>query len=175
MVELWVDIPGFDGYQLSNLGGLRSFRIMGHLHGRVTTPKPLQCTVFSKRYRMVSIRKPGDTRRYRFLLHRLLYGLFVGPIPEGMTVDHADGDVLNNRLENLRLATRSENSRNRKTKSEYKGVYPMCSGRWYASIFKEGKRYRIGHYDTAIEAARAYNEAALKYHGQFARLNAIES
>lgn len=85
------------------------------------------------------------------------------------------GDTLDNRRCNLRIATHSQNNCNqRKTRgiSQYKGVYFYKNyGNWRAQIQIDGKMKFIGYYSNEIEAARAYNEAAVKKHGEFAKLN----
>jgi len=91
-------------------------------------------------------------------------------------IDHKNGDPLDNRKANLRFCTASENSCNRRKmpgcKFPYKGVYqPKECVSFFARIFKEGKRIDLGRHETIIDAARAYDEAAKKYHGEFARLN----
>lgn len=95
-------------------------------------------------------------------------------------IDHKNGDIFDNRRSNLRVCTHAENSRNRKihsnNKSGYKGVYLDKSLRgtktWIANITIDGKRIKIRK-STAIEAAEAYNQLALKHHGEFARLNQL--
>ncbi len=97
-------------------------------------------------------------------------------------VDHINGDTLDNRRCNLRLASKQENNKNRKRQSNnnsgYKGVYfkrfSFDAPVWCASIRNDKKRYHLGYFSNIKDAARAYNEAALKYHGEFARLNVIE-
>jgi hypothetical protein len=99
--------------------------------------------------------------------------------PEGIFVDHRNCNGLDNRRDNLRPATRGQNNCNRRKRkgcsSKYKGVYFHKSrkGRkkWDAYINVNGKRIFLGTYQTQEEAAMAYDAAAKKYYGQFARLN----
>jgi hypothetical protein len=89
-------------------------------------------------------------------------------------VDHKNGDGLDNRRNNLRKSTHTENSRNRRmhhnNKSGFKGVY-MCNGKWRAGIDVNGKCRHLGYFPSAEDAARAYDVAAAEFHGGFARLN----
>jgi hypothetical protein len=97
--------------------------------------------------------------------------------PHGMYVDHINRNGLDNRKANLRLATRTQNARNRpktnkKTYSEYKGVsFRSLHGKWCATIFSNGRNFHLGHFDNQIDAAKAYDKAAKKHHGDFAALN----
>jgi hypothetical protein len=97
--------------------------------------------------------------------------------PKGLLVDHRNRNTLDNRRENLRLATNSQNQFNkaktsRKTSSRFIGVFlEKCTGRWIAKVTVERKRIWSGRFDSEIDAAKAYDEAAKKYHGEFARLN----
>ncbi|MGB8227069.1 MAG: HNH endonuclease [Sedimentisphaerales bacterium] len=96
--------------------------------------------------------------------------------PAGFVVDHKDGNGLNNSRENLRVATKSQNISNRKKKkgcsSRYKGVCRREEKRkWEASIYYKGKHIFLGYFDTEEDAARAYDEAAKRYQGEFAVLN----
>jgi len=105
-----------------------------------------------------------------FLMHREI----MQP-PEGMVVDHIDGNGLNNHPRNLRVCTPAENQRNRRPvggSSQYKGVsYDKEHGKWEAGIHINGKRIHIGLFDSEIEAARAYDRKAQELFGQYAYLN----
>ena len=106
-------------------------------------------------------------------LHRLLLGLAVG---DPRQVDHINGDTLDCRRANLRLATPAQNRANSDAQfgdsSPYKGVFRRPCGRYQAQIAAEGNRRCLGTYDDAERAARAYDAAAVELHGPFARTNA---
>jgi len=96
--------------------------------------------------------------------------------PKGILVDHRNHDTLDNRSSNLRLATHSQNTCNRRKKkngsSQFLGVYfNKEKSTWDSQIMHNGKKIWVGRFQTQIDAARAYDEAARKYHGEFARLN----
>ena len=96
--------------------------------------------------------------------------------PPGLFVDHINHNGLDNRRANLRIATRLENSRNRRSLnpgiSKYKGVAQSKSGnRWFASIGCEGRRIHLGSFKSETDAAKAYDKAAKELFGQFAALN----
>lgn len=98
--------------------------------------------------------------------------------PKGMVVDHVNHDTLDNRKENLRICTHAENMLNRRTyinnKSGYKGVsWHKEKKKYRAGIRAMNKKYFLGYFDDPKEAARAYNEASIKYHGKFGSLNII--
>lgn len=97
----------------------------------------------------------------------------------GQSVDHKHGDKADNRRKSLRICTHSQNMHNRRViaannSSGFKGVsWNRQGGKWVAQICKDGKNRLIGRFACKIEAARAYNEAALTLHGEFARLNPL--
>lgn len=122
---------------------------------------------------------PDEYYAYRspdnILMHR-----FIMDAPKDIGIDHRDGDSLNNRRQNLRPATQSQNGCNRgKQKNNttgYKGVGRSFNNKvkpFRADIKLNGKHFYLGVYGTAAEAAEAYNQAALRLHGEFAMLNAI--
>jgi hypothetical protein len=105
----------------------------------------------------------------------------INKTPEKLLTDHVDGDKLNNQRHNLRTATPLNNVWNnpkmsKKTSSEYKGVsWHEARNNWRSRIRYDGKEISLGSFppDQEKEAAMAYNEAAIKYHGEFACLNKI--
>jgi hypothetical protein len=104
-------------------------------------------------------------------MHRLLlFGL-----NSSSESDHVNHDGVDNRKRNLRPATRCQNSQNQpKTKNSYKGVFLCPSGKFKAVINANHKQIRLGSFDLPEDAARAYNQAALKHHGEFAVLNYLD-
>lgn len=123
----------------------------------------------------------SPTRRYRSIrvageehsAHRLAWLLTYGRWPEGDT-DHINCDKSDNRIANLREATRSENSANRPppahNKSGVKGVhFERSRQKWKAFIRKDWKMINIGRYDTKAEAIAARLEAEQRIYGEFAR------
>lgn len=100
--------------------------------------------------------------------------------PEGFVTDHINGNTLDNRKSNLRACTDAQNTRNQKTRhksvSGYKGVtWNKPLGKWQAAICVDRKQIHLGFYDSKDVAAVIYNEAAIKHHGSFARLNNVNA
>jgi hypothetical protein len=108
---------------------------------------------------------------HQYLVHRLIWLFAYGVVPSGQ-IDHADGDRLNNRLSNLRLASAHQNGANRKTPktntSGFKGVRKR-GDRWRAEIEVHGRSISLGTYGSGDDASAAYYEAAQRYFGSFAR------
>jgi hypothetical protein len=94
--------------------------------------------------------------------------------PKGF-VDHKNGNSLDNRKENLRLCTIQQNSFNRKPKNGKLKVFYLnkSSNKYSAQIGFNNKKIYLGQFKSKEEAAKAYNEAAIKYFGEFACLNKI--
>lgn len=96
--------------------------------------------------------------------------------PEGMEVDHINGNGLDNRKANLRVCTKEENQQNSKKRtgksSSFKGVCWDSSGRkWRARITVDKKHLQIGQFEMELKAAEAYDKEARYYFGAFAKLN----
>lgn len=110
----------------------------------------------------------------KILMHRELMGN-----PEGKMIDHINGDKLDNQKSNLRIVDRAKNLQNSKLRSDskgkYKGVRKVYKEGFNARIqIAPGKRLFLGYFKTEKEAALAYNEAAKKYFGEYAKLNKLE-
>jgi hypothetical protein len=109
--------------------------------------------------------------RGRIYMHRAL-------VPGAPLIDHVDGNGLDNRRANLRVATRAQNSMNMRlmtgTRTGFKGVarQPRSNANpWRAYIRVDGRSHWLGVFPTREAAARAYDDAALSMFGEFARLN----
>lgn len=107
----------------------------------------------------------------KLYMHRVIMNA-----PLGVQVDHINGNTLDNRRANLRFASKSENGRNRgkqaNNKSGYKGVsWGRRESKWYAYIQLNSKTKCLGYFDSILDAARAYDAAAIELHGAFAKLN----
>lgn len=140
---------------------LEDFAIVGPYHWCESVKDGI-CYVF--RYETV------NGKRNYIYLHRMI----IGPAKTADQVDHKNGNGLDNRRCNLRLATYSQNQANRKFQNgKTKGVQATKSqtSPWIARIRKDGKIHNLGVFATVKEAALAYDKAAREMFGEFARLN----
>lgn len=108
-------------------------------------------------------------------MHRIILGL----TDPKLSVDHKDGDGLNNQRFNIRICNNFQNAANSRgmigRTSKYKGVHWSIDRRkWVAQITNNGEKKCLGRYETQEEAAIAYNKAAIELQGEFAHLNKIE-
>jgi hypothetical protein len=150
--------------------------------------EPFEVKIDRKNYKKI--------KQYRWRIHKggycgaLLYAVadidkkfvrlhrFLMDVPKNMQVDHKNHDTVDNREENLRICTVSENMHNSKkpknNTSGFKGVsWHKVHKKWHAQIYVKNKNIYLGRFTDKIEAAKAYNDAAIKYHGEFASLNKI--
>lgn len=171
--EIWKVIPHFKGYQISNLGRVKSCR-WGTRAGlkfgkwRLVTPH------IAGKYLTIDL-VGEDKNRHAFCVHRLLYELFVSPVPKGLVVDHIDRNSLNNEIENLRLATVSQNviNSNKRHYRKYKGVRLTIDGKWEARNSYKGQAIYLGRFLNEQEAAIAFNNYAKTEYAEFAYLNDV--
>lgn len=119
-----------------------------------------------------AMRAEGPRRNKQYVyMHRTITAA-----PAGVEVDHINGNGLDNRRSNLRLAIGNQNHRNKRKQpgksSQYKGVcWFAARNKWKASITVNYKQMFLGDFDDEIEAAKAYDEAARRLFGEFALLN----
>ncbi len=115
--------------------------------------------------------KEGVSKIYA---HRLLLNIS----DKKIEVDHVDNDGLNNQKYNLRACSHSLNGKNKrqtnKNTSKYKGVVPNSKNTFKSRITVNGKLITIGNFKDEQNAALAYNKAAIKYYGEYAKLNIIQ-
>jgi hypothetical protein len=164
MEEIWKCIPGFDGYQASNLGRIKF----------ITSNRITNGTKTNKGYLNVGIQGKS------YQVHRLILFAFKGFPTDNKVCDHIDRNPLNNNIENLRWVTQQENTLNRKVwgKSKFKGVslhvckYKKKDGSitigktlLRSDIFVNKKRISLGYFKTEEEAFEAYKQAFKKYNG----------
>jgi len=135
------------------------------------------CAVWDSGRRIYTARRAKRVREREngkqgcIYLHR-----FVMDAPNGEDVDHRDHDPLNDQKSNLRICARSQNCMNQLKQdgcsSRFKGVvWNKKKLNWQASIKKDYKQHHLGFFTDETDAARAYNQAALRLHGDFACLN----
>ena len=105
--EVWKDIPEYEGYQVSNLGRIKSLERIDAL-GRKAEEKILKPLITRNGYYLTGLYK--NSVRKLYYVHRLVYEAFNGQIPEGLQVNHINEIKTDNRLENLNLMTPKENT-----------------------------------------------------------------
>ena len=98
----------------------------------------------------------------QILVHRIIYEMHHGPIPEGMQIDHSNGVRDDNRIENLRVVTNAENNQNRRDANGFH--FNKRNGKFQAYIKLDGKQVHLGYHETPVDARAAYLRAKREYH-----------
>jgi len=163
MEEIWKDIPGFHGYQASNLGRIK---YLAYNKIRITYG-----TICDNGYYIFNIKK--NDKRQRCYVHQLILLAFIGRPNEGEECDHIDRNRLNNKIKNLRWVTRKVNALNKSaySKSNYKGVYYRTrinkhgTHNIFSSIYVNNNNIYLGTFNTEEEAHKAYKQAFKKHYG----------
>lgn len=145
------------------------------------------------RFTVIDERDEGTVARHRWCFHHKGYAVRMLPrdggkqrmayihrvilaAPDGSEVDHRNRNTLDNRRSNLRLCTVRQNAQNRRravtNRSGYRGVHwAKYDRKWKATIRVSGRKQHLGYFVSAEDAARAYDQAALRFFGEFASLN----
>ena len=123
-----------------------------------------------------AVRRNKNLKPNKVRMHREIMNL---QHANNLEVDHINGDTLDNRKSNLRICTHKDNTRNKKIQSNntsgFNGVsFTGRENKWRSYIVIDQKQKSLGYFNSKEEAAKAYNEAAKKYFGEFAKLNTIE-
>ena len=124
MIEIFIPVKGYEGmYEVDELGNVKSLERFDSA-GNFKRSRILKQETNNAGYKRVTLCKEGKTKR--FFVHRLIYSTFNGEIPKGYEIHHKDFDKTNNKLENLDLVTKWENSyyskENRNNKIDIKQV-----------------------------------------------------
>ena len=164
-IEVFIPVLDYPNYSISNVGNVKNIKT-----GRILNP------ILRNGYLEVSLCREGYIKIMK--IHRLISIHFIPNPDNKLFVDHINSNRLDNRVSNLRWATKSENNVNRvkkaNTKSRYIGVTLNNKGdKWKAIIKKDYKNYYLGYFDDEKEAAQAYNDAAIEMFGEYAKLNEI--
>lgn len=153
-MELWFDIDGFEGYQISTLGNVKSFKY--------NTQRIKKASVNKHGYKYVCLQSNG--KQYSRKIHSLMAMVFFDYKIDGcqkLVVDHIDNDKLNNDIRNLRVVTNRENlSKGQKNKySDKVGVsYNKRNKKYISQISYKGKLIYLGSFNNEIGASNAYQE-----------------
>ncbi len=165
--ENWRSINLYLNYEVSSVGRVRN----------VDTGLILKPSLAIVGYYVVNLCSSKKAKKH--YIHRLVAEAFITNLDDKPIVDHRDGDKANNCVSNLRWATKSENAMNQKPQlnvsSKYKGVsFDKSSNKWAAYIMIDKKKNHLGFFSSEDEAARRYNEKAIKLFGEFVLINKIE-
>jgi hypothetical protein len=160
MEEIWKPIEGFESYQVSNMGNVKSFKRFkdGIALKLFTNNKYLAVELHNKNVKQIYV-------------HTLVANAFVENLDNKPCIDHKDQNKHNNCADNLRWATHSENNMNKPKQggsSKYKGVtWDKCNNKWKAIC----KHKHIGMFDNEEEAGRAYDAYIIQHLADFGILN----
>jgi hypothetical protein len=177
-MEIWKDIKGYEGiYQVSNLGKVKRLpysqtmtwlktECERHYNGSVLTPSKKD-----GKYQVVQLSKDGKSKQ--FYVHRIVAASFISEIPKGLSVNHIDKNIDNNRAENLEIVSYRDNTihanKDKKQSSKYVGVYwNKARRKWIAMVrLPKGEKNYLGGFENELDA---YNAVTGEYKRQGLKL-----
>lgn len=181
MKEIWKDIPGFEGYQVSNFGQIKSLSRVILKNGKypcLTKERILKPKIKKIGYKEVNLSIGG--KDYMRSVHQLVAIGFLNHIPckYELVVNHIDFNKLNNNVNNLEIITQRQNSchRAKQGSSNYIGVSHnhRSNKKWRAHIYLDKKRIYLGSFYDEKDAAKAYQEALKKYEKETLNFNKLK-
>ena len=155
MKEVYKDIEGYEGYQVSNMGNVKSFK------GK--KERILKAGLSSVGYLIVGLSKNGKAKTFQ--IHQLVCIAFLNHVPngsKGLVADHRNNNPLDNRLDNLQLITHRLNSSKDQNNcsSKYTGVcWDEARNKWRSSIMINGKIKHLGYFTNELDASKCYQNA----------------
>ena len=160
-----VPIKDYEGYYSFDLN---TNQIYGHYRKKYKKPY-----LNNTGYYQIQLWK--NSKEKHFVLHRLIYEAYNGEIPEGMIIDHFDNNKQNNNIENLRLATNSENQCNHKVRKDnlstgYKNIYKTKGNTYRVQIRKNNKVVYNKTFKTLKQAITNRDIQLVLIHGEFHNL-----
>jgi hypothetical protein len=161
-METWRKIEDYDNYSISDFGNVRND----------TTNKILKPNINRCGYKYVSLCENGKPKSRT--VHRLVCVTFLNNPNDKSCVDHINNDKIDNRKENLRWASKSENGRNAcissKNTTGFKGVYfDKRNSNWIAQCVVDGDKFHLGSFKDIHDAASAVTSFREEHHKEFAR------
>lgn len=152
MEEIWKDLTNYvDVYEISNFGNIRSLERV--CNNRLLKAKPLKQSICSAGYKTILLSNNGIKKRY--LVHRLVMSCFYGS--SKLTVNHIDGNKLNNHIDNLEYLTQRENS-NHYYKNKTHNIRKTSSNKYRVEIRVNGKVKSFGTHDNIKIAIKERNK-----------------
>lgn len=158
--EIWKKVSGFDQYEVSNLGRIRSYNCAGKRKVRaLLKPRILKLQIDIGGYYSVGIYKNEINAHIRKVrkVHRLVLEAFVGKCPPGMECAHLDGNPLNNKLDNLKWCSSKENNSHKKLHGTHRFGERHQSAKYSAKIVRAIRKMYDSKKTSATEISRIFN------------------
>jgi hypothetical protein len=180
-VETWKDIPKFEGrYQASNLGRIKSLsrKCLGKSGSyRVCRERILKLSKHPNGYVYIKLRQTSTSKQKSYSAHKLIVNSFLGPAPNGLEINHKDGNSSNNNILNFEFISHQQNTAHGFRTLGTKGysIDTKCTVKYIARIFIDYVNYYIGRFNTPEEAQMAYRDVYFEWYGIEPNLKRIKN